>query len=55
MLKVTSMTEKPSKPDLAEYEEEETPLDDVLRRLFSAKPASQQTAKPKEETAEDGH
>jgi hypothetical protein len=33
------MTEKPSKPDLTEYEEEETPLDDVLRRLLSAKPA----------------
>jgi len=39
MLKVTSMTEKPSKPDLTEYEEEETPLGDVLRRLLSAKPA----------------
>ncbi len=49
------MTEKPSKPDLTEYEEEETPLDDVLRQLLSAKPASQQTAKPKEQSAEDGH
>jgi hypothetical protein len=31
------MTEKPPKPDLTEYEEEDLPLDDVLRRLVEAK------------------
>ncbi len=28
----------PNKPDLTEYEEEDVPLDEVLRRLIEAKP-----------------
>jgi len=33
-----SSIEKPPKPDLTEYEEEDIPLEDVLRRLVEAKP-----------------
>ena len=28
------------KPDLSEHDEEETPFDDVMRRLLEAKPAA---------------
>jgi hypothetical protein len=42
------MTQKPPKPDLTEYEDEDLPLDAVLRRLVEAKPVPKEAPKKPE-------
>jgi hypothetical protein len=44
---------KPPKPDLSEYEEERVPLDDVLKRLVEAKPASSEKSQSKKEKRDE--
>jgi hypothetical protein len=38
-MKLSTTTPNAGKPDLSEHEEESVSLDDVLKRLLSAKPA----------------